>query len=79
MDIQKSTIWTKYKYLVPAKNRIPEKAFQSFYEEYELHPQRKSEIIDKVRKMTIKKGYNPSKKQTFGKKKRKGKTRKSRK
>ena len=67
MDIQESTIWTKYKYLVPAKNRIPEKAFQSFYEEYELHPQRKSAIIDKVRKMTIKKGYKPSKKRSLGK------------
>lgn len=79
MDIQESTIWTKYKYLVPAKNRIPEKAFQSFYEEYELHPQRKSAIIDKVRKMTIKKGYKPSKKRALGKKSRRGKSRKSRK
>jgi hypothetical protein len=79
MDIQESTIWTKYKYLVPAKNRIPEKAFQSFYEEYKLHPQRKSAIIDKVRKMTIKKGYKPTKKRALGKKSRGGKSRKSRK
>lgn len=79
MDIQESTIWTKYTYLVPAKNRIPRKKFHLLYEEYKLHPNRKAAILAKLRSMTLKNGFTPAKKGAFSKKKGGRKSRKSRK
>jgi len=69
MEIQESTIWTKYKYLVPAKNRVSRKQFHSLYEEYQLHPNKKAAIMAKLKSMTLKKGFTPAKKGEFNKKK----------
>ena len=69
MEIQEDTIWTKYKYLVPPKNRIPRKSFHSLYEEYRAHPERKTALVAKLRSMTLKNGFTPAKKGAFSKKK----------
>ena len=56
MDVQESTIYTKYIYLAPKGSRVSKKVFHKLYEEYVKHPERKEKLIQKLRELSIKQG-----------------------
>jgi hypothetical protein len=61
MDIQENTIYTKYSYLVPKNSKIPKKQFHELFQEYVKNPERKSELIKKLKTVSIKKGMKGKK------------------
>ena len=56
MDIQESTIYTKYIYLAPKGSRVSKKVFHNLYEQYVKHPELKEKLIQKLRELIIKQG-----------------------
>jgi hypothetical protein len=61
MDIQEKTIYTKYSYLVPKNSKISKKQFHELFQDYVKHPERKSELIKKLKTLSIKKGMKSKK------------------
>ena len=56
MNIQENAVYIKYQYLVPKGRKISKKQFNKLFQEYEKHPDRKDQLIKKLREMSIKKG-----------------------
>jgi DNA-directed RNA polymerase subunit H (RpoH/RPB5) len=56
MDIQENTIYTKYQYLVPKHSKISKKEFHEIFQEYVKHPERQTNLMNKLKKLSIKKG-----------------------
>jgi hypothetical protein len=62
MNVQESTIYTKYIYLAPKGSRIPKKKFHELFEIYVKHPELKDKLIKKLRRLSIEQGLKNSKK-----------------
>ena len=80
MNIQESAIWTKYLYLVPKHRRISRKRFHALYEEYVKHPERKEQLLRKLRALSIEQGKKyerESKKKMMDKNKNKSRDKKN--
>ena len=84
MDIQESTVYTKYTYLAPKGSRIPKKQFHALFEQYVKHPELKEKLIQKLRELSIKQGKknalkNKNKKTTTTNKSKSNKNKRTRK
>jgi hypothetical protein len=53
MDVQESTVYTKYIYLAPKGSRVPKKVFHALFEQYVKHPELKEKLIQKLRLLAL--------------------------
>ena len=53
MSVQsENIIWSKYNLFTPQSNRISKKAFHGLYLEYKKHPEKKQQLLEKLKSMS---------------------------
>lgn len=68
--VSEQILWTKYNLFAPPKNRVSKSVFHKLFLEYKQHPERKEELLNKLKTLSKNKGRGGASKTTVKKRRR---------